>query len=173
MPVLERGCSIAAILVQIAAIADAKAKPIDQRDKSGKGEALLARIAGEVTRQPPPDARQSPPKIRKLVEFPLRLEFGPVGMIAILLPSPLIETGRLKMALGGGADPSILPCRRHGQSRDPRAFLSIRDAVALWIDIGETPAAALARNPGVAIRIIDKPGTCSGGRADPGSGSGG
>src|SRR5512133_3879222 len=79
-------------------------------------------------------------------------------MVAVLLPSPVIEAGGLEMALGICADPDIGPGRGNHKRPDPLQGLSIRHPSAVQGYVVETLARSLAANAGAGIKHVSQSG---------------
>src|SRR5258707_15193616 len=103
-----------------------------------------------------PDLWQRFRKRRQLVEFRRVSNFAPARMISILLASPGVTAGGLKMVIVVRCNPHVSPCRRDDQRSDPRQYPRVVHPSLAPVDVIRMLAAALAKNARHAVVSISQ-----------------
>src|SRR5205085_129722 len=107
MAAAERGGAIALVRLRVSLVADADAAAVEQPDDRGDdgvpGEAALP----EVRLDPPPELRQHLAEVAAALELRRLLPLPEPGVIAILLPAPVVIADRLDVPVGIGAEPGL------------------------------------------------------------------
>src|SRR5208283_1351667 len=104
------------------------------------------------------DGREDLRKMHDMFELGHVAHGAKISVIAILLPSPGVAPGRLKMAIGGGADPDICPGGRNHQSFYARKTPPVGQGRAVCAIIDERVASPGARDSRALVADIAKSG---------------
>ena len=108
------------------------------------------------------------PEIDAAVIFGRLLPGAEIGVIAILLPVPVVIADRLDMAFGGGAEPGVPIGGRKADAVQPVDLVPVRDPLALRVEILPVPATPLPRDPG--RRVAPERPTTAGPASSPARG---
>src|SRR5207253_10645263 len=158
MPV-PQGCRPEALVrAGILFVADADVLGIKQPDDRRKDRLPSERPAPEIAVDPPPQPRQRLPELEQSIVFRTFALFAEIGMIAILLAPPRIDSCRLQVAVGVRAKPRLGISRRQGDCVEPVDLGAIGDAISFGIEIAPVSADALARDAGLAVAAVPQHG---------------
>ena len=132
-------------------IAHAQLGEVEQADDGGDGAVLAQAALGQIAVETRPQLGQGAAEIGAAGIF-LRLARGAeIGVVAILLASPVVIAGRLDMAEGRGAEPAVAISGRQGNGVQPVDLVPVRDARAIAIIISPAPLECAPRDAGMSV----------------------
>src|SRR3954453_14701691 len=139
MALSHRRQPVGVVLLGIALGADSEEAPIEQADGARQhalaGDGPLAQVA----LHPCAELRQRPREFRHGVELLAVATLAPAVVVAVLLPSARVDSGRLNVPERIGTDPDVLPARRNREGPDALEGVLVVDPLAALVHILEPP----------------------------------
>src|SRR6185312_16005326 len=112
---------------RIALGADAEPAEIDQPKRERAHPVRRQRLSTQVLRHRLAQVGEALGEANELVEFLLLLARPEVGVVQVLAPAGLVDSGRLELRAPPRRDPDVLPRGRDHELLDPREPVAVGD----------------------------------------------
>jgi hypothetical protein len=134
---------------------DAEETPVQEADGAGQDSFAPQPFSREVAGRPSPQLRQVRREVEHSVELLAFAADAPALVVEVLLPTGIVDAGRLQVPKRVGTDPYFAPGWRDCQRSDPGQRLGILDERSRRVSVLEAAPARPPRDPG--SRAIDAP----------------